>query len=72
MPCEKLSNSQIAFYSIQIWALNTLCFHRLVVEIAIRKDFPLKFLHKKALLRQFDKIKIKFLFVHRLFFAKIK
>ena len=34
---EKSSTSQIFLY-----------FHRLIGEIAIRKDFPLKFFHKKA------------------------
>ena len=72
MHCEKLSTSQIVFHSIRIWALNTLRFRGLISEIAIRKDFPLKFFHKKAFLWQFDKTQIKFLFVHRLFFTKIK
>ena len=72
MHCEKSSTSQIGFYLIRIWMLNTLCFHRLIGAIAIRKAFPLKFFHKKAFLWQFDKIKSKFLFTHRLFFYKNK
>ena len=72
MHCEKLSTSQIVFYSKRIWLLNTLCFHRLIDEIAIRKEFPLEFFYKKPFLWQFDKIEIKFLFAHRLVFTKIK
>ena len=68
---EKLYTSQIGFSSIRIWTLNTLSFHRLISEIAIRKDFQLKFFHKKAFLLKFDKIK-KILFVHRLFFNENK
>ena len=72
MHCEKLSTSQIVFYSKRIWALNTLRFHRLINEIAIRKDFPLKSFYKKTFLWQFDKIEKKFPFAHRLVFTKIK
>ena len=67
MHCEKSSTSQIVFYSIQIWMLNTLCFHRIIGEIVIRKDFPLKLFHKKAFPWQFDKVKRKFLFANQLF-----
>ena len=72
MHCEKLSTSQIGCYSIRNWALNTLCFYRLIGEIAIRKDFPLKFLYQKAFPWQSDKIKRKFLFAHRLLFYEYK
>ena len=72
MHCEKLSTRQISFYSVRIWTLNTLCLHRLIGEIATRKDFPLKFFNKKAFLCQFHKLKRKFFFPHRLFFTKIK
>ena len=73
--CEKLPTSLIGFYSIRIWTLNKQCSHGEIGEIAIRKDFSLKFFHKKALPWQFSKIKRKFLFAHRLvffFFKKIK
>ena len=46
MHCEKFSTSKIVFCNTN---LND-CFHRLISEIAIHKDFPLKFLHKKAFL----------------------
>ena len=72
MLCGKLSTTQISFYLIRIWTLNTLCFNRLIREIANHKDFPLKFFHKKAFLWQFDKIKKKFLFAHQLCFYKNK
>ena len=65
MHCEKFSTNQIVFYSIRIRRLNTLCLHRLIGDIAIRKDFPIKFFHKKEFLWQFDKIKIKFLFLQK-------
>ena len=47
--CEKLSTSQIGFYLIQIWTLNTQCFHSEISENAICKGFPLKFFHKKSI-----------------------
>ena len=66
MHWEKFSTNQIDFFfSMRIRRVNTLCFHRLIGEIAIRKDFPIKFFHKKAFLRQFDKIKRKFLFLQK-------
>ena len=70
--CEKLSNSQIGFYTIRIWTLSTQCSHGEIGEIAIPKDFLLKLFHKKAFPWQFDKIKGKFLFAHRLFFYEYK
>ena len=71
MHCENLSTSQIGFYSIRIWTLNTLFFHRLIGKITIRKDCQLKFCHEKAFLWQFNKIK-KPLFMHWLCFTKTK
>ena len=61
MHCEKSSVSQIGFYSVRIWTLNKLCFHRLIGEIAIREDFLLKFFHKNVFPWQLDK-KRKILF----------
>ena len=71
MHCVKSSTSQICFYSILIWTINTQCSHRKIGEIAIRKDFSLKFFHKKVFPWQFNKIKRKFLFAHRLYKNKI-
>ena len=65
MHCEKLSTDQTIFYSIRIGRLNTLCFHRLIGEIAFCKDFPIKFFRKKAFLWQFDKTKRKFFFFYK-------
>ena len=65
MHWEKLFTNQTAFYSIRIRRLNTLCFHCLIGEIAIRKNFTINFFHKKASLWQFDKIKRKFLFLQK-------
>ena len=72
MHCEKLPTSQIGIYSIRIRTLNTLCFHLLIGEIAIRKDFLLKFFHKNTFLLQFDKKKKKIPFRTSTFFTKIK
>ena len=47
MHCEKSSTSQIGIYSLRIWTLNAQCYHREIGKIAIRKDFPIKFFHKK-------------------------
>ena len=65
MHWEKLSTNQIVFYSVRIRRPNTLCFHRLIGEIAIRKDVPIKFFPKKAFLWQFVKTKRKFLFLQK-------
>ena len=70
--CEKMLTSQIGFYSIQIWMLNTLCFHREISEITIVKIFHLSYFIKKLFPWQFDKIKRKFLFPHQLSFNKNK
>ena len=48
MHCEKMSTSQIGFYSTQIGMLNTQCSHCKISKIAIHKDFSPKFFHKKA------------------------
>ena len=42
------SRRPASFYSIQIWTLNIQRFDREIGKIAIRKDFPLKFFHKKS------------------------
>ena len=47
MHFEKLSTSQIGFYSIRIRTLDTLCFHREIGEIAIVKIFHLSSFIKK-------------------------
>ena len=72
MHWEKSSTSQIGFYSIRIWKLNTLCLHREISEIAIVKISHLNSLIKKSFIWQFDKRKRKFFFAHRLFFNENK
>ena len=47
MLCEKSWTSQICFYSVWIWTLNTLCFHREIGEIAIVTIFHLNSFIKK-------------------------
>ena len=42
MHCKKSWTSQIGFYLMRMWTLNTLCFHREISEVAIVKIFHLK------------------------------
>ena len=62
MHWEKLSTNQIVFYSVRIRRPNTLCFHRLIGEIAIRKDVPIKFFQKKRFYGSLLKLKENFFF----------
>ena len=59
MQCENWWTSQTGFYSIRISTLNTLSFHCKLGKIAIRKNFPLKFFHKRVFPWQYDNTKRK-------------
>ena len=72
MHCEKLSTSQIVFFSNTNLNAKYTMFSSRNRRNCDCKDFPLKFFHKKAFPWQFDKIKRKFLFAHRLFFNENK